>query len=210
MKTYIIDLDGTLVDSMHIWEVLAIHYLQSLNKDIKPNLIEDLKTMSLTQAAIYLQKEYGIEKTIKDIQKDFIKQLWKEYEDVSLKAGVIEFLEKCYQEHQDVIIFTANDSLLTQHLCQRLHIDQFIKHIISCQDIGYDKTDSQSYQKVIEKYHLEDCIVIEDAYHALKSAKTAKLKTWAIYDKANQKEWKQICQIANQYFMTFYEMEVIK
>ncbi len=148
--------------------------------------------------------------TIKDIQKDFIKQLWKEYEDVSLKAGVIEFLEKCYQEHQDVIIFTANDSLLTQHLCQRLHIDQFIKHIISCQDIGYDKTDSQSYQKVIEKYHLEDCIVIEDAYHALKSAKTAKLKTWAIYDKANQKEWKQICQIANQYFMTFYEMEVIK
>lgn len=212
MKTLIIDLDGTLVDSMGIWDVLAIHYLQSLNIKIEDYLSEKLKTMSLKEAALYIQKEYAIPKTIEDIQKDFMQQLWIEYENVPLKQGVEQFLKICHAYQKEIIIFTANDYFLTLHLCQRLQINQWIDHIMTCQEIGYDKNDSQSYHRVIEKYQLNpnDCLVIEDAYHALKSAKESGLKAWAVYDKSNQNEWEKICEIADKYFMTFNEMEVIR
>lgn len=212
MKTLIIDLDGTLVDSMGIWDVLAINYLHSLNQKIKEYLPEKLKTMSLKEAALYIQKEYAIAKTVEDIQKDFTQQLWREYENVSLKQGVMQFLKTCHTYQKEVIIFTANDYSLTLLLCERLHIDQWIDNITTCQEIGYNKNDSQSYQKVIEKYqlHPKDCLVIEDAFHALKSAKKSGLKVWAVYDQSNHDDWQQICEIADKYFMTFQEMEVIR
>lgn len=56
VKGIIFDADGTLLNSMPIWENLGELYLKSMGIEAKQGLGEVLFTMSLPQAARYLFK----------------------------------------------------------------------------------------------------------------------------------------------------------
>ena len=60
IKCAIFDFDGTLFDSMFIWDEVGEIYLHSLGLEQKPSLREDVRAMSLYQAASYVRKEYGL------------------------------------------------------------------------------------------------------------------------------------------------------
>ena len=60
IKTILFDLDGTILDSMFIWDTIGEDYLRSLGKEPKENLAEVFKTFTLTQAAEYYRNNYGI------------------------------------------------------------------------------------------------------------------------------------------------------
>ena len=51
MKYAIFDFDGTLFDSMFIWETLGEDYLLSLGKQPRPGLRDALRPMSTYQSA---------------------------------------------------------------------------------------------------------------------------------------------------------------
>ena len=53
LKCCIFDFDGTLFDSMFIWDQAGELYLRGLGKTPLPSTAEDLRTMSLRQAAQY-------------------------------------------------------------------------------------------------------------------------------------------------------------
>ena len=60
IKGAIFDIDGTLLDSMPIWENVGARYLATLGIKAKPDLKERLDALSLPEGAIYMQKEYGL------------------------------------------------------------------------------------------------------------------------------------------------------
>ncbi len=60
LKGAIFDFDGTLFDSMFIWDTIGEAYLRSIGYEPKENLNEVFKTFSLYQAACYYQSEYGV------------------------------------------------------------------------------------------------------------------------------------------------------
>ena len=60
MKGYIFDLDGTLMDSMWVWEDLAVVYLQTKGIKAADNLSEALQPMTMTEAIRYLKERYAI------------------------------------------------------------------------------------------------------------------------------------------------------
>lgn len=60
LKGAIFDFDGTLFDSMFIWDTIGETYLRSIGYEPKENLNEVFKTLSLYQAAHYYQSEYGV------------------------------------------------------------------------------------------------------------------------------------------------------
>ena len=60
-------MDGTLLDSMFIWDTIGETYLRSIEYQPKENLNETFKNMSLHQAARYYQTEYGVTQSIDEI-----------------------------------------------------------------------------------------------------------------------------------------------
>lgn len=60
IKCAIFDFDGTLFDSMFIWDSVGEIYLRSLGKEPRPSTREDVRTLSLYQSACYFQKEYDL------------------------------------------------------------------------------------------------------------------------------------------------------
>ena len=56
IKGAIFDIDGTLLDSMPIWENAGARYLATLGIKAKPDLKERLDALSLPEGAIYMTK----------------------------------------------------------------------------------------------------------------------------------------------------------
>ena len=67
LKGAIFDFDGTLVDSMFIWETFGEDYLRSLGKEPKENLREAFATFTLEQAAEYYRQNYGVTLSVEEI-----------------------------------------------------------------------------------------------------------------------------------------------
>ena len=61
----IFDVDGTLLDSMVIWEEAAVRYLHSLGLEPEENLSE--KIMTMEEGADYVIAHYGVNLTRKQI-----------------------------------------------------------------------------------------------------------------------------------------------
>ena len=67
LKGAIFDLDGTLFDSMFIWDTAGEVYLQSIGIEPRENLQKVLKPMSLLQSATYIREKYVIPLTVEEI-----------------------------------------------------------------------------------------------------------------------------------------------
>lgn len=63
----IFDVDGTLLDSMSIWDTVGEDYLRSIGYRPGESLNEAIKDMSLDQAARYDQAEYGVTLSVEEI-----------------------------------------------------------------------------------------------------------------------------------------------
>ena len=93
IKGAIFDLDGTILDSMFIWDTIGEAYLRSLGKEPKENLQETFKTFTLEQAAKYYREKYGVTLSVNEIADGVNKMAERYYaETVKLKPGIAAFL----------------------------------------------------------------------------------------------------------------------
>ena len=60
LKCVVFVFDGTLVDSMYLWDTVAESYVRSRGKEPKPIVREEVRALSLLQAAEHLKKEYDL------------------------------------------------------------------------------------------------------------------------------------------------------
>lgn len=176
----IFDVDGTLLDSLSIWDTVGADYLLSLGIQPEENLAEIIKDMSLTQAAIYFQTMYDVEKSVMDIIEginDIIKDFY--LEKVQLLPGVKEFLNYLSTQNVKMIVATVSDKSLIENALIRCGIREFFDEILTCEEVGAGKDEPVIYEKALEKLGTskENTIVFEDALYAIETAEKAGFKT---------------------------------
>ena len=68
----IFDVDGTLLDSMKIWDNAGERYLQSRGRQAEPGLSRILFSMSLADGATYLKETYELPETTGEIHQGIL------------------------------------------------------------------------------------------------------------------------------------------
>lgn len=210
IKGAIFDLDGTLLDSMTLWDTIGNDYLRSLGIDTTENLAETFKTFTLEQAAEYYRTCYSVTlssqeiiKGINDIIGDFYRNT------VPMKRGVAEFLEKLYQKQIKMCVATVTDRQLAEAALVRLNIRNYFMEIFTAAEVGCGKTSPRIYRAALACMGTEkrETLVFEDAYHALMTAKNDGFPVAAVYDahEARQTE----LQRNSAYYITDYARAVI-
>ena len=211
IKGVIFDVDGVLLNSMPIWENLGELYLRSLGVEAEKDLGEILFTMSLEEGADYLISQYGLNKTPEEIVVGLNREVRDFYaERVPLKEGVREFLYEFNEKKIPMVIATSGDRKNTEAALRRLKVLNYFQGIFTCSEIGSGKNQPDIYLAAALQMDADpaETWVFEDAYHAIRTAKSVGFKTAAVYDKANDKDLAQIWNAADIYLPEFADFSV--
>lgn len=198
LRGVIFDFDGTLFDSMFIWESAGERYLSSIGIKPRDDINTRVRSMSLLQAALYVKEEYSIDMTVKEITDGINRMVEDLYlYRVQPKRGVREFLEEMKKRNIGMCIATATDRYQIEGALKRCGMEDYFSEIFTCIDTGHGKDEPYIFRLAMEhlKTDKDSTIVMEDAYHAVKTAKEDGFLTVGVYDRFEEKqeEMKKFC-----------------
>lgn len=208
-KYMIFDLDGTLIDSMVVWDNLGFDYLSKNNIASKSDLKEVLKTMTIPLAAEYFIKEYKLDKTSEQIVREVVDMIDYKYKyEIPLKPFVKEYLDNQKALGTRMCIATASDVKYVTDALKRLGVYDCFEFVLSCSEYKTDKNKPDIFHIAAEKFGAEvsEIVVFEDALHSIKTAKNAGYSVVAVYDEFMKHDLEDIKKEADYYIDTFEEL----
>ena len=209
LKGAIFDFDGTLFESMFIWDTAGETYLRSIGIEPREDLRKVLKTMSLLQSATYIREKYAVELTLEEIMDGINRTVENFYfHTVQPKEGVITLLEQMKVKGIKMCIATATDRYQVNAALKRCCMEHFFSEIFTCTDVGHGKDEPFIFRKSMDYLGTtrENTVVFEDAYHAAKTAKADGFVTVAVYDSHEEKQ-KELQALSDFYFENYTETD---
>jgi HAD superfamily hydrolase (TIGR01509 family) len=211
MKAAIFDMDGTLLDSMWVWEKLADEYLLSIGVNPPSDLREHLKPLSLLDSCYYMKETLKIDKSPKQMNQEMEGILEGYYkEKFQLKPFVKETLDLLKSKGIRMCVATATDDRLVEMALSRLRIMDYFEFIQTSNSCGIGKKDPRFFKLTIEKLNLDpkEIWVFEDAVHCVISAKKCGLNVVAIKDESASDDIEEIKKYADVYIRNFSELNI--
>ena len=209
IKCAIFDFDGTLFDSMFIWESVGEIYLRSLGKEPKPSLREDVRALSLYQSACYFRKEYDLPLSEEQIMSGINKTIEHFYiNEVMPKPYVTEFLDEMKQKGIPMCIATASDRYQIEAALSRCGMSHYFEAIFTCSEVGYGKDEPVIFRKAMEYFGSDrgSSIIFEDALHAIKTAKNDGFMVVSVFDDSEKRQ-DEVRAISDCYIRDFEHTE---
>ena len=201
-RNIIMDMDGTLADSMPFWKKSAREYAILRGADIPDNFDEITGVMDLNDYAEYVKNVLGIDTNLEQITEAAVEIMNKHYEkDIPAKDGMTELVTREYKAGSRLVVFTASDRRSVEILLSHLGIRECFYDIYTVYDVGLKKSDKNSYLKVAELAGMKDTSqvwVYEDILRGVKAAKEAGLNVCAVYDEDSAGDWEDIKELADK------------
>ncbi len=197
----IFDVDGTLLDSMSIWDTIGADYLRSIGYKPKENLNEVFQNMSLAQAARYYQTEYGVALGTAEIMDGVNAMLERYYRlEAPLKPGAAALLERLGGSGVKLCVATATDRYLVEAALARCGILSCFGEIFTCNGVGHGKDEPYIFEAALRFLGTEksETVVFDDALYAIRTAKAAGFPVAAVYD-SHEKAQDQLRALADVY-----------
>lgn len=205
IQAVIFDFDGTLFDSNYVWATAGERFFQSIGISPKPNLQEEIRTMSLYQSACYIRDEYRLSLTVEEIMEGINQTVEDAYfYEVQPKSGVIPFLHALKAAGIRMCIATATDRYQIDAALRRCDMLDFFEGIFTCSEVGHGKDEPIIFRKAMESLGTDrsNTVIFEDALHAVQTAKADGFLTVGICDPYIQ-EQKQLQTLCDCYLTDF-------
>lgn len=205
----IFDLDGTLIDSMTIWEKIDYDFLSKRNLKVSSDLKNKIETLTFEEGANFFKKNFKLKESPEEILKEWHNMVVKEYShNIKLKNNVKDFLIKLKNKGVKLAVATSNTPELTKLVLEKNKILDLFDSITTISEVNRNKTFPDIYILCAKKLNLspEKCAVFEDILPAIKSAKAAKMKTIGIYDDSSKNQENKIKEIADYYIYDYKEL----
>lgn len=226
-KLIIFDLDGTLIDSVGIWNEID----EKLIKTIGNGVIDDIDIGSQRDTKL---KEYSKcedsyleycgflkEKYNSKLSKEEIKKLRYEIAESYLKEKVnykpnaytvLKYLKE--KGFTLAIASTTNDHTIeyykrdNKNIINKANLEDMFSIIYSKGDVKDLKPNPEIHYKILSKLNLkaEECLIIEDSLIGVEAANNANIEVAVIYDKYSNNSRDEINKLSQYQFKDFREM----
>lgn len=210
----IFDMDGTLLESMHIWINLYTDLLKILGISSDESIYDIASKMSLPEIAEYIVKKHSMSKTpqeVLSIIREYIEHFY--FNEVNTKEKAREVLEYFNNKDIPMSVATLTNKKYTLGALNHNEITQFFNPILTCREVGHYKTEPNIYLECakIMGTQIQNTYVVEDTLYALKTANKAGFITVGIYDVNAEPDREKIKKEAKFYIKNLSELkEVIK
>lgn len=225
-KIIIFDLDGTLIDSIDIWNQVDVELVKRISgKSIKFTEIENLRDTIMMNCKPNEDKylkyfeglkiKYNSHLTPKEISKlnDAIALELLETV-IDYKKGAAELIKKLKPNFKLIIATTSPKYMVdiyinkNKNIINKANIKKYFEGIYTKESVKSLKPDPEIYLKILKDYKVspEECLVFEDSIEGIRASKKAGINVVAVYDKYSNKYRKIIDKESDYQINTFADL----
>jgi len=215
-EVVIFDLDGTLVDSIGMWNDVDSELIKrggkiprkSVGTDRDDFLANNTIGNIYENYAKYLKESYSLSLTVEEINflrnmlsKDYLKN------SICLKPNAHILLKELYNRGYTLVLATIGSKWVVdiymnenKNIVDICNIQElFESRILTKEDVSKKKPDPEVYFKAMEIVNAkpEKCIVVEDSLSGVQAAKAAGIEVICVYDKYSDIDREKINSLAN-------------
>ena len=195
MKTYIFDLDDTLVQSMFVWETVIDEIFDRLGIETSFQAHkEHFIKMTASEVCVYIAETYPIEQTPDQLYTDLMQRVNVHYaQDVKLTEGVIPFFEQCKKEGIQMAVMTSNNEKTAQIVLNKYHLVPYLSALFSMDSMNTSKRDPDMFKYVLDTLHAtpQETTVFEDSMYAIENATSMGMHCIGMVNDFNRKDFKE-------------------
>lgn len=225
-KIIIFDMDGTLIDSIGIWNITDQKLIEAYSgKTIELDTIQierDKFLNSNEDSDIYLAYcKYLISKynlSIKD-EKELLKIRWNISSEIleknmDFKEDVVELIKKLKELGFILVLATMTTqvqidiySKKNEKMLKQMNILEVFDLITKKEDFNSKKPNPEIYNKIREYYNVseKECLIFEDSYTGVLASKNAGIEVVNVYDKYADVDREKINEITDYSILNYRE-----
>lgn len=207
MRAAIFDIDGTILDSMPVWQDVGARYLRAAGIEPEPGLAAILLPLSMEEGAAWLKAHYPLPESETEIRRGVERLLEKAYrEEIPLKPGVHDFLEHLKASGVTLALATAGSEELAKAALTRCGVWDCFVGISTCTALHTTKEEPLIYLEAARLLGSSpsETWVFEDSLAAIRTAKRAGFHTVGVEDAASARDREVIRAESEKYIADYY------
>lgn len=208
-KAAIFDLDGTLLDSMGVWDQVDIDFLAKRGIEVPADYMGKVAAMQFRQIAEYTIARFDLPDTPEALMQEWDDMARVAYSTVvEAKPHAVEYLSYLKRSGAKLAVATSLPPALREPAMKHVGIFDYFDQIVSvddANDVGKDRPDVFLLAAGRLGVVPEQCTVFEDLLVAMRSAKSVGMRVWAIHDDSSDGDWPDICGLADGVLFDFSE-----
>lgn len=209
-KTFaIFDMDGTLTDSMGVWNQVAEEYFSSLGFRYSAELMERTAHLTVLDSAALFVDYYKLDKSPEQVASEIDARMERRYTtDIPLKPGARAVLERMRSAGVRMCVASSTAQNLIDACLRRLEVRDFFQFLLSAEEVGAGKDRPDVYLEAVRRLGglPRETVVFEDALHAAQTAKAAGFQVAAVCDAFSAGDQEALKKIAD-YYITGWDDE---
>jgi HAD superfamily hydrolase (TIGR01509 family) len=206
-KAAIFDLDGTLLDSMGVWDQVDIDFLNRRGFEVPPDYMATVSAMQFRQIAEYTISRFRLDDTPEELMQEWDDMARVAYSTtVEAKPGALDYLHDLKVRGVRLGVATSLPPQLREPALDHVGMLDVFDAIVSvddAHDVGKDRPDVYLLAARRLGVRPADCTVFEDLLVGMRSAKSVGMAVWAMHDDSADRDWMEICRMADGVLFDF-------
>lgn len=226
-KVIIFDMDGTLIDSVGVWnktDEILIRQLAGI-EDVEADNVQQMRDSILAQCESddiyleycdYLGKKYNSPMKAEDIlalrwqiSDEYIKQ------QIDYKPNADILLRLLKRKGYTLALATTTTNIqldayrnVNPNIRQKADIGEIFDIVLSKEDVKEKKPSPEVHKKILQSFNVtpNDCLIIEDSLIGVRAGVNAGIEVAVIYDKYSDCDREEINRISQYQFNNFEEI----
>lgn len=192
VRGFIFDLDGTLIDSLHIWSIIDERYLKRHGFDVPNDIADSIEGMSLPEAAEYFRNRFGITDSAKTIAQEWRLMAREAYSlEIQPTSGAELLLNELHDNGYVLALGSSNSRPLVDPLLKRLNWKKYFSYILFSEEVIEGKPSPRLFLELAERMYIspEGIIVVEDSPAGITAAQLAGMRSIAVRRTGSKTDW---------------------
>ena len=200
---YIFDFDGTLAESMYIWDELPARLVRECGAVPPADLLRIIEPLVFEDAMHYIARNLLPGWDEQALAQRLISMVRYEYEhNVEPKPGALEALRALHEAGKAMCVVSATDSSMVRAALRRFGVEDLFGFVLFADEYG-GKAHPECYTAAAALLGAEprNIAVFEDALHALRTARRAGFYTVGLYDSHSAENWATLLSEADEAYI---------